>query len=85
MLVRLSGSRSRKFRLRFSENYDFHKTSRASQRGVTANRHETWARDAMDALGVERASSARTNDARRTAEACGPGTPGLVLSLRDVS
>ena len=55
------------------------------KRGVTANRHETWARDAMDALGVERASSARTNDARRTAEACGPGTPGLVLSLRDVS
>jgi hypothetical protein len=22
---------------------------------------------------------------KRTAEACGPGTPGLVLSLRDVS
>ncbi len=33
------------------------------KRGVTADRHETWVRDAMDADGVERAHSARTNDA----------------------
>ena len=33
------------------------------KRGVTADRHETWVRDAMDAGGVERARSARTNDA----------------------
>ena len=63
----------------------FIRSSRASQRGVTANRHETWARDAMDA----EVSSARAfcADERpsRTAKACGPGTPGLVLSLRDVS
>jgi hypothetical protein len=30
-------------------------------------------------------SFAWTNGALRTAKACGPGTPGLVLSLRDVS
>jgi hypothetical protein len=33
------------------------------KRGVTADRHETWVRDAMDAGGVERAHVARTNDA----------------------
>jgi hypothetical protein len=44
-----------KIALRFSEVYDFHKAILASQRGVTANRHETWARDAMDA----KVSSAR--------------------------
>ena len=33
------------------------------KRGVTADRHETWVRDAMDAGGVERARGARTHDA----------------------
>ena len=33
------------------------------KRGVTADRHETWVRDAMDAGGVERVHVARTNDA----------------------
>jgi hypothetical protein len=52
-------SSPQQFDLRFSEIYDFHQQSRASQRGVTANRHETWARDAMDAQGIERASFLR--------------------------
>ena len=33
------------------------------KRGVTADRHETWVRDAVDAGGVERVHVARTNDA----------------------
>jgi hypothetical protein len=53
----------------------------SARRGVTANRHETWVAGCDGRKGVERATFARTNDTLRTAEACGPGTPGLVLSL----
>jgi hypothetical protein len=53
----------------------------SARRGVTANRHETWVAGCDGRKGVERATFARTNDTSRTAEACGSGTPGLVLSL----
>jgi len=49
----------------------------ASIRGALRDRHERGKRDAMDAERRE------TNVVTRTAKACGPGTPGLVLSLRD--
>src|SRR5580692_8151304 len=50
--------------LLFPPNHKHHPRCPASmKRGVTADRHETWVRDAMDAGGVERAHVARTNDA----------------------
>ena len=54
------------------------------QRGASADRHETWARDAMDAT-VPSAFQA-LNDRRmlRTGKPRGPGTPGLVLSLAEM-
>jgi hypothetical protein len=51
-------------------------------RGVTANRHETWARDAMDDEVSSARFFARTNDILRTTKSCGPGAPGLAPSLR---
>jgi hypothetical protein len=57
--------------------------SRANQRGVAANRHETWARDAMDAMVLSARSPRGRTTPWRTAEACGPGAPGLVLSAQD--
>ena len=50
--------------LPFPPNHKHHPRCPASmKRGVTADRHETWVRDAMDADGVERVHVARTNDA----------------------
>jgi hypothetical protein len=40
------------------------------------------ARDAMDVEMAQREFLAPTNAILRTAKACGPGTPGLVLSMR---
>ena len=48
----------------------------ASTRGAFRDRHERWARDAMDAICHE------TNDLSRTAKSCGPGAPTLALSER---
>ena len=45
--------------------------------GAYHERHDTLARDAMDAVGIER----RTRPAR-TAKPCGPGAPMLASSLR---
>jgi hypothetical protein len=49
----------------------------ASARGAFRHRHERRKRDAMDA---ERGEANLVKP--RTAKACGPGTPGLVLSLQ---
>ncbi len=55
-----------------------------SQRGASADRHETWAQDAMDAGSAGRFGAQRSAPAR-TVKSCGPGTPGLVLSRRATS
>ena len=46
-------------------------------RGALRDRHECWARDAMDVGGVVRRATPT-----RTVKACGPGAPGLVPSAR---
>jgi len=50
------------------------------KRGVTADRHETWVRDAMDAGGVGARMSRGRTMPTRTGKACGPGAPTLVPS-----
>src|SRR5215470_19999884 len=50
--------------------------SRPGKRDVTADRHETWGGDAMDADDV-----ARRAMSTRTAKACGPDIPTLISSL----
>jgi len=45
--------------------------------GALRDRHERWARDAMDA------ACCRTNNISRTAKSCGPGAPRLALSFAD--
>jgi hypothetical protein len=58
-------------------------TSRLGKRGVVANRHQTWVRDAMDAMVSRVRFRARANDANADAKPCGPDTPTLVSSARD--
>jgi hypothetical protein len=48
----------------------------ASTRGAFRHRHERWKRDAVDAERHE------ANVATQTAKSCGPGAPGLALSLQ---
>ena len=50
------------------------------KRGVTADRHETWVRDAMDAGGVGARMARGRTMPTRTEKACGPGAPTLVSS-----
>jgi hypothetical protein len=47
------------------------------RRGTFRDRHERWARDAMDAFGAQ---DERTG--KRTAKPCGPGIPTLMSSLQ---
>ena len=70
-------SEAKRFCFRFSEECATSRKSRLDQEGRSANRHQTLGRDAMDA------ERRQTGDVKRTAKSCGPGTPGLVLSLRD--
>jgi hypothetical protein len=58
-------------------------TSRLGKRGVVANRHQTWVRDAMDATVSRVRFRARANDANADAKSCGPDTPTLVSSALD--
>jgi hypothetical protein len=54
----------------------------SSQEGRFANRHERWARDAVDAAGLQHAVAGGRTILRRTVKPCGPDTPTLVSSLR---
>src|SRR5215813_10847065 len=49
----------------------------APSRGALRDRHEYWARDAMDA-----GSACDERGSWRTVKSCGPGAPGLALSLQ---
>jgi hypothetical protein len=52
------------------------------KRDVVANRHQTWVRDAMDAVALRVRFRTRTNDANADAKSCGPGLPTLRPSLQ---
>jgi hypothetical protein len=69
--------------LRFSENYDLPKSISRQVRGalrpIVTKRGP---RDAMDAKVLRARFFARTKGTFRTAKSCGPGAPGLALSLR---
>jgi hypothetical protein len=66
------------FNFRFSEIYVFLRASRPGKR-ASADRHETWGRDAMDADGT-------LDEAGRpwTAKSCGPDLPTLGSSLKSL-
>jgi hypothetical protein len=53
-----------------------------SQRGALRDRHERWARDAMD-VAASAQSLRRRIMLQRTAKSCGPGAPTLALSERN--
>jgi hypothetical protein len=51
------------------------------KRGVTADRHETWVRDAVDAGGVGARLSCGRTMLLRTAKSCGSGAPKQALKF----
>jgi hypothetical protein len=53
-----------------------------TQRGASADRHETWARDAMDATVPGAFLRSTIGTRSRTAESCGPDAPRLASSLQ---
>src|SRR5262249_32740717 len=57
------------FLLRRRANQNDPRARPVPTRGALRDRHERWARDAMDALCCE------TNSTERTAKSCGPGAP----------
>ena len=52
------------------------------KRGVTADRHETWVRDAMDVKVSARMLRGRTMPTR-TAKSCGSGAPKQALKFAE--
>jgi hypothetical protein len=67
----------------FRKNMIVSAPSRLGKRGGVANRHQTWARDAVDALASRVRFRTRTSDVGADAKSCGPDTPTLVSSARD--
>jgi hypothetical protein len=63
-------------------NHKHHPRRPASmKRGVTADRHETWVRDAVDAGGVGARLSCGRTMLLRTAKSCGSGAPKQALKF----
>ena len=67
-----------RFRRRANQRYQL-APSRAPQGGALRDRHERWARDAVDAM------ARKTSAPMRTAKSCGPDTPTLVSSFREAN
>jgi hypothetical protein len=53
----------------------------SKQRGASADRHETWAQDAVDATVPGAFSALNDRHMLRTAKSCGPDAPWLASSL----